>query len=212
MHAPTHAHTHAYMPTSTPLSPPPTTHAPPPPPPTHPPTPTRAAMIGTWKKGPGVELFQALEGALGEIPIMAEDLGVITPDVTALRKAIGAPGMCVLQFAWGGGPANTHLPHNVYENCFVYPGEARGAGGGGGGERACSCLLACLLAGGCSLVSLPRQPPPPGPRARAVALHSPPTPPPLRPRQARTTTRPRWGGGTPAPSPPSARSSGATWA
>ena len=89
-----------------------------------PPRPCRpAAMIGTWKKGPGVELFQALESALGEIPIMAEDLGVITPDVTALRKAIGAPGMCVLQFAWGGGPANTHLPHNVYENCFVYPGE-----------------------------------------------------------------------------------------
>jgi hypothetical protein len=39
------------------------------------------------------------------------------------REAIGAPGMVVLQFAWGGGPGNVHLPHNHYENCFVYPGE-----------------------------------------------------------------------------------------
>eukprot|EP00887_Chlorella_sp_A99_P003420 scaffold7.g3420.t1 len=86
------------------------------------------AMIGTWKRGPGAELFEKLEEALGEIPILAEDLGVITPDVHALRLAIGAPGMIVLQarrsrrFAWGGGPTNTHLPHNIYENCFVYPG------------------------------------------------------------------------------------------
>ncbi len=53
---------------------------------------------------------------------MAEDLGVITPDVHVLREAIGAPGMVVLQFAWGGGYANTHLPHNHYENSVVYPG------------------------------------------------------------------------------------------
>ena len=56
----------------------------------------------------------------------AEDLGVITRDVVELRQAIGAPGMVVLQFAWGGGPTNTHLPHNIYENCFVYPGVWRG--------------------------------------------------------------------------------------
>ncbi|PSC73026.1 4-alpha-glucanotransferase chloroplastic amyloplastic [Micractinium conductrix] len=80
------------------------------------------AMVGTWKKGPGVELFQALEDDLGSVPILAEDLGVITSDVIALRKAIDAPGMVVLQFAWGGGSTNTHLPHNIYENCFVYPG------------------------------------------------------------------------------------------
>ena len=80
------------------------------------------AMIGTWKRGPGVGLFSALKGTLGDVPILAEDLGVITPDVTSLREELGAPGMCVLQFAWGGGPRNTHLPHNVYENCFVYPG------------------------------------------------------------------------------------------
>lgn len=62
---------------------------------------------------------------LGEVPIIAEDLGVITPDVVQLRQDIGAPGMAVLQFAWGSGGANTHLPHNHYENCVVYPGAAR---------------------------------------------------------------------------------------
>lgn len=60
---------------------------------------------------------------LGEVPIIAEDLGVITPDVVDLRKSIGAPGMVVLQFAWGSGPRNTHLPHKHYENCVCYPGE-----------------------------------------------------------------------------------------
>lgn len=56
------------------------------------------------------------------MPIIAEDLGVITPDVVALREDIGAPGMAVLQFAWGSGAANPHLPHNHYDNCVVYPG------------------------------------------------------------------------------------------
>lgn len=80
------------------------------------------ALNGVWRKGPGAELFDALRAALGAVPILAEDLGVITPDVHALRLAIGAPGMVVLQFAWGGGPTNTHLPHNIYENAVVYPG------------------------------------------------------------------------------------------
>merc|ERR1719410_1456210 len=81
------------------------------------------AMEGTWRQGPGEELFKAVEQNLYSgksdgtvdscrLPIMAEDLGVITPDVTALRKDIGAPGMVVLQFAFGGGPDNTHLVHN----------------------------------------------------------------------------------------------------
>lgn len=56
------------------------------------------------------------------VPIIAEDLGVITPDVHELRESIGAPGMVVLQFAWGSGSANTHLPHNHYENSVCYPG------------------------------------------------------------------------------------------
>lgn len=57
------------------------------------------------------------------MPIIAEDLGVITPDVNELREGIGAPGMVVLQFAWGSGGTNTHLPHNHYENSVCYPGK-----------------------------------------------------------------------------------------
>ena len=88
------------------------------------------AMNGVWKVGPGIELFARVAEKLstagpGEpvprLPIMAEDLGVITPDVTALRKAIDAPGMVVLQFAFGSGPENTHLVHNYDANTFVYP-------------------------------------------------------------------------------------------
>ena len=56
--------------------------------------------------------------------IIAEDLGVITTDVNDLRKAIGAPGMVVLQFAWGSGATNTHIPHNHYENSVCYPGKS----------------------------------------------------------------------------------------
>lgn len=55
--------------------------------------------------------------------IIAEDLGVITEDVHELRQGIGAPGMVVMQFAWGSGPTNTHLPHNHYENSVCYPGD-----------------------------------------------------------------------------------------
>jgi len=80
------------------------------------------AMVGKWLAGPGEDLFKALEGSLGSTKIMAEDLGVITPDVVELREAIGAPGMLVLQFGFDGNPRNPHLPHNHYENCFVYPG------------------------------------------------------------------------------------------
>jgi 4-alpha-glucanotransferase len=82
------------------------------------------AMIGTWRKGPGKVLFDAVRDRLGDKAplIIAEDLGVITADVKALRRAINAPGMVVLQFAWGGGSDNTHLPHNHYANSIVYPG------------------------------------------------------------------------------------------
>lgn len=82
------------------------------------------AMIGDWRKGPGIALFEAVQRRLGDAApiIMAEDLGVITTDVKALRLELGAPGMVVLQFAWGGGADNTHLPHNHYANSFVYPG------------------------------------------------------------------------------------------
>ena len=80
------------------------------------------AMIGQWQKGPGLALFNALRRELGDVPILAEDLGVITADVIQLRDLVDAPGMLVLQFAWGGGPRNTHLPHNARPNSFIYTG------------------------------------------------------------------------------------------
>jgi 4-alpha-glucanotransferase len=72
------------------------------------------AMNGRWKAGPGEALFDAVSAALGNLPIIAEDLGVITPDVDELRRRLGLPGMCVLQFAFGqaDGGANRYLPHN----------------------------------------------------------------------------------------------------
>ncbi len=60
---------------------------------------------------------------MGDVPIIAEDLGVITPDVVDLREAIGTPGMVVLQFAWGSGASNVHLPHNHYEISVCYTGD-----------------------------------------------------------------------------------------
>ena len=80
------------------------------------------AMVGEWQKGPGLSLFNALRRELGDVPILAEDLGVITADVVQLRDMVDAPGMLVLQFAWGGGPRNTHLPHNARPNSFIYTG------------------------------------------------------------------------------------------
>ena len=80
------------------------------------------ALSGCWKLGPGLSFFNGIKARLGVIPLVAEDLGVITADVVALREAIGAPGMAVLQFGWDGNPKNPHLPHNHYPNSFVYPG------------------------------------------------------------------------------------------
>lgn len=80
------------------------------------------AVNGQWVKGPGEDLFNTLKLALGEVPIIAEDLGYITPEVEALREKFGFPGMKILQFAFGSGPDNPHLPHNHPRNCVVYPG------------------------------------------------------------------------------------------
>jgi len=80
------------------------------------------AKFGKWKVGPGVKLFEALKKNLGDVTIVAEDLGVITPDVVELREEIGAPGMVVLQFAFDGDGTNVHRPHNHYENSICYPG------------------------------------------------------------------------------------------
>jgi 4-alpha-glucanotransferase len=80
-----------------------------------------AAVDGRWVPGPGLEFFRALRERLGELPIIAEDLGVITPEVEALRDAARLPGMKVLQFAWGE-PDSQYMPHNYPANCVVYTG------------------------------------------------------------------------------------------
>lgn len=80
------------------------------------------AKGGSWVVGPRLSFFEGVAESLGDAPIVAEDLGVITKDVVDLREAIGAPGMVVLQFAWGSDGRNPHLPHNHYENSFCYPG------------------------------------------------------------------------------------------
>jgi 4-alpha-glucanotransferase len=81
------------------------------------------AMNGRWVSGPGVELFRAVRKTLGTLPVIAEDLGVITPEVDALRDQLSFPGMRVLQFAFGTDPkADDYKPHNHTRNCVVYTG------------------------------------------------------------------------------------------
>ncbi len=81
------------------------------------------AVHGRWVKGPGAPLFEALEGALGELPVVAENLGVITPEVEALRNQFGFPGMAVLQFAFGKDPqAPDFRPHNYTHHLVAYTG------------------------------------------------------------------------------------------
>jgi len=80
------------------------------------------AIHGKWVKAPGAELFEAIEKALGRLPIIAEDLGIITPEVDALRLRFGFPGMKILQFAFGIENAPVYLPHNYERDCIVYPG------------------------------------------------------------------------------------------
>ncbi|MBI2302256.1 MAG: 4-alpha-glucanotransferase [Armatimonadetes bacterium] len=80
------------------------------------------AVNGQWVKCPGERLFAAVGRALGSLPIMAEDLGVITPQVEALREGFGFPGMKVLQFAFVEGSDGGFLPHRYPRNCVVYSG------------------------------------------------------------------------------------------
>jgi 4-alpha-glucanotransferase len=82
----------------------------------------KTAMNGTWIEAPGQAFFTALREKLGTLPILAEDLGVITPAVEALRDDFGFPGMKVLQFAFGSDPGNAFLPFNYPRNCLVYTG------------------------------------------------------------------------------------------
>jgi 4-alpha-glucanotransferase len=80
------------------------------------------AAGGRWRPGPGKPLFDAIGRELGKLPIVAEDLGHITPDVIELRDGCGFPGMKVLQFAFGGDGTHGYLPHNHGTNCVVYTG------------------------------------------------------------------------------------------
>jgi 4-alpha-glucanotransferase len=81
------------------------------------------AAGGAWVKGPGPALFDALVRALGPLEVVAENLGVITPEVEALRERYGFPGMAVLQFAFGSDPqANSFVPHNLTRDVVVYTG------------------------------------------------------------------------------------------
>jgi 4-alpha-glucanotransferase len=80
------------------------------------------AVRGRWVRGPGQPFFDAIQGALGELPIIAEDLGVITPEVEKLRDDNRLPGMKVLQFAFAANASDPYLPHNYTRNCVVYTG------------------------------------------------------------------------------------------
>jgi 4-alpha-glucanotransferase len=79
------------------------------------------AETGRWVPGPGADFFDVVKSTLGDLPIIAEDLGLITPDVIVLRDQFSLPGMKVLQFAFSG-PDNVFLPHHYLPNCIVYTG------------------------------------------------------------------------------------------
>ena len=88
----------------------------------HVPADAPTAQTGTWVPGPGDEFFVAVKRKLDHLPFIAEDLGMITPDVYALRDKFQLPGMRVLQFAFDGDSTNPHLPDNYVENAVVYTG------------------------------------------------------------------------------------------
>lgn len=80
------------------------------------------AIKGKWRNGPGAHFFNSLKQSMGDLPIIAEDLGEITPDVIALRDQFGFPGMRILVFAFSGDSSNPFLPHNYIPNTVVYTG------------------------------------------------------------------------------------------
>jgi 4-alpha-glucanotransferase len=83
----------------------------------------KTAMNGRWSKGPGAELFAAVQAKLGDLPIIAENLGVITPEVEAIRHQFGFPGMAILQFAFGNDPQGPSFrPHNYVRDLVAYTG------------------------------------------------------------------------------------------
>lgn len=82
----------------------------------------KTAKNGVWKQGPGAEFFEYVQNKIGEIPIIAEDLGQITDSVRALLKKVGYPGMAVLEFAFDPSSDSRYLPHHIEKNCVVYTG------------------------------------------------------------------------------------------
>lgn len=80
------------------------------------------AVHGHWQAVPGAALLETVRQELGVLPLVAENLGTITPEVEALRRQFELPGMAVLQFAWDGSPDNPHLPHNIEVDCVAYTG------------------------------------------------------------------------------------------
>jgi 4-alpha-glucanotransferase len=88
----------------------------------HVPAGAATAREGEWVQGPAAVFFRAVQAGLRALPFIAEDLGLITPDVSALRDEFHLPGMRVLQFAFDGNPDNPHLPHNYAPEAVVYTG------------------------------------------------------------------------------------------
>ena len=86
------------------------------------PFPAENAINGSWMDGPGIEFFNLMRKALGDLPIIAEDLGTMTPGVIKLLKDSGYPGMKVLEFAFDSDEENNYLPHTYTPNCVVYSG------------------------------------------------------------------------------------------
>jgi 4-alpha-glucanotransferase len=82
----------------------------------------KTARAGRWRRAPGRELLETVRSELGSLPVVAEDLGLITPAVERLRDELGLPGMAVLQFAFDGNPRNPHLPQHHRELQLVYTG------------------------------------------------------------------------------------------
>lgn len=82
----------------------------------------QTAQFGHWEKGPGYDIFEAFKQELGEVAVIAEDLGYLTQSVLDLVKKCGYPGMKILQFAFDSGEENDYLPHNYIRNCVVYTG------------------------------------------------------------------------------------------
>lgn len=80
------------------------------------------AVVGKWNKGPGMQLFKAIEASLGEVDLIAEDLGDLFDSVRKLVKRTGYPGMKILEFAFNAGQDSEYLPHNYDRNCVVYTG------------------------------------------------------------------------------------------